>query len=100
MLAETVTAAEISQAIKTTLSLLAARAAPRVKEQILKWKTDAQAEKLQTNIRQIERITTIASRASSTIDEIYYPSRIKIGKLVYELWPLLPRFFPGTQKSL
>jgi hypothetical protein len=98
MLAETVTAAEISQAIKTTLSLLAARAAPRVKEQILKWKTDAQAEKLQTNIRQIERITTIASRASSTIDEIYYPSRIKIGKTSVRTVAFASEIFPGNSK--
>ena len=68
------------ETLKATLGIIAEKAKPKVREQILKWKTTHLAEKLQTNIRQIGKITTIASREASTIDEIYYPSRIKLGK--------------------
>jgi len=68
------------EALKATLGVIAEKAKPTVREQILKWKTTHLAEKLQANIRQIGKITTIASREASTIDEIYYPSRIKLGK--------------------
>ena len=60
------------QALKATLTLIASKAAPKVKEHILEWKTDSQAAKLQDNIRQIGKIITIASRTASTIDEIYW----------------------------
>lgn len=63
-----------------TLGFIAEKAKPKIKEQILKWKSIQQAEKLRSNIRQIGKITTIASREASTIDEIYYPSRVKLGK--------------------
>lgn len=68
------------EALKSTIKLIADKAKPKVKDQILKWKTTLNAERLQSNIKQIGRITTIASREASTIDEIYYPSRVKIGK--------------------
>ena len=68
------------ETLKATLGIIAEKAKPKVREQILKWKTTHLAENLQTNIRQIGKITTIASREASTIDEIYYPSRIKLGK--------------------
>jgi hypothetical protein len=72
------TTLEISlEALKSTITFIAEKAKPKVKEQILKWKTKENSEKLQSNIRQIGKITTIASRQSSTIDEIYYPSRVR-----------------------
>lgn len=74
------TALAALNALKSTLGVIADKAKPKVKEQLLKWKTQNLAEKLQENIRQIGKITTIASREASTIDEIYYPSRIKLGK--------------------
>lgn len=80
MLPDPTTAVTALDALKATLIIIADKAKPKLKEQILKWKTNRTAEKLQSNIRQIGKITTIASREASTIDEIYYPSRIKIGK--------------------
>lgn len=74
------TAKAALEALKATLGIIADKAKPKIKEQILRWKTTQQAEKLQANIRQIGKITTIASREASTIDEIYYPSRVKLGK--------------------
>jgi len=68
------------EALKATIGIIAEKAKPKVKELILRWKTTQQAEKLHANIRQIGKITTIASRETSTIDEIYYPSRVKLGK--------------------
>lgn len=68
------------EALKATLGIIAEKAKPKIREQILKWKTTHHAEKLQANIRQIGKITTIASREASTIDEIYYPSRVRLGK--------------------
>jgi hypothetical protein len=68
------------EALKASIGLIAEKAKPRIKEQILRWKTTEQAQKLQANIRQIGKITTIASRETSTIDQIYYPSRVRIGK--------------------
>jgi predicted NACHT family NTPase len=59
-----------------TIKFLAAKAEPKVREQINKWKTAQQAEKLRANIRQIGNINTIASKQSSTIDEIYFPAKI------------------------
>ena len=50
------------EALKATLGIIAEKAKPKVREQILKWKTTHLAEKLQTNIRQIGKIRTIASR--------------------------------------
>lgn len=74
------TAITALETLRATLGIIADKAKPKIREQILKWKTTQQAEKLQANIRQIGRITTIASREASTIDEIYYPSRVKLGK--------------------
>ncbi|MDT7517843.1 NACHT domain-containing protein [Rhodoferax sp. TBRC 17660] len=74
------TALAAFETLKSTLGIIADKAKPKVKEQLLKWKAPDLAEKLQENIRQIGKITTIASREASTIDEIYYPSRIKLGK--------------------
>jgi hypothetical protein len=68
------------EALKASIGIIADKAKPKIKEQILKWKTTQQAEQLQANIRQIGKITTIASREASTIDQIYYPSRVKLGK--------------------
>ena len=68
------------EALKSTLKFVADKATPKVKEQVLKWRTTQKAEILQSNIKQIGKITTIASREASTIDDIYYPSRIRIGK--------------------
>ncbi|PKO76804.1 MAG: hypothetical protein CVU21_11225 [Betaproteobacteria bacterium HGW-Betaproteobacteria-15] len=85
-------------ALKTTILLLAAQAAPKIKDQILKWKTDSQAEKLQENIRQIGKITTIASRTSSTIDEIYYPSRVKLGRTGARTVAFASEIFPGNSR--
>lgn len=68
------------ETLKATLGIIADKARPKVREQLLKWKAPHLAEKLHANIKQIGKITTIASRAASTIDEIYYPSRIKLGK--------------------
>jgi len=75
-----VTAQIAIEALKATIAFIASKAKPKIKTQILNWKTSQQAEKLQANIRQIGKITTIASREASTIDEIYYPSRIKHGR--------------------
>lgn len=74
------TAQAALEALKASIGIIADKAKPKIKEQILRWKTTQQAEKLQANIRQIGKITTIASREASTIDEIYYPSRVKLGK--------------------
>lgn len=80
MLTDPIVTKTAIEALKSTIIFIADKAKPKVKEQILKWKTNQQLEKLQSNIRQIGKITTIASREASTIDEIYYPSRIKIGR--------------------
>lgn len=98
MLPEPITAEATIQALKTTIALLAAKATPKFKEQVLKWKTDEQAAKLQENIRQIGKITTIASRTSSTIDEIYYPSRIKIGRTGARTVAFASEIFPSTSR--
>lgn len=74
------TAITALETLRATLGIIADKAKPKIREQILKWKTTQQAEKLQANIRQIGKITTIASREASTIDDIYYPSRVKLGK--------------------
>ena len=60
MLPDPITIENALEALKVTLTIIADKAKPKVKEQILKWKTTQQAEKLQSNIRQIGRITTIA----------------------------------------
>jgi NACHT domain len=86
------------QALKATLTLLASRAAPKVKEQILEWRTDSQAAKLQDNIRQIGKIITIASRTSSTIDEIYYPSKVKVGRSGARTVAFATEIFPGNSR--
>lgn len=59
-----------------TLRYLASKAEPVAKKQIIKWRTAQQAEKLRANIRQIGNITTIASKKTSTIDEIYFPAKV------------------------
>ncbi len=59
-----------------TLRYLASKAEPVAKKQIIKWRTAKQAEKLRENIRQIGNITTIASKKTSTIDEIYFPAKV------------------------
>jgi NADH:ubiquinone oxidoreductase subunit F (NADH-binding) len=41
------------------------------------WIARGAAEKLKQQIESVGKITTIASRQSSTIDEIYYPSKLK-----------------------
>lgn len=50
-----------------------------VKERFLKWKATNELNKLITNIKQVGQISTIASRQASTVDEIYYPAKIKHG---------------------
>lgn len=77
---EPTTAKAAIETLKATLGVIAEKAKPKAKEQILKWKTTQQAERLQSNIRQVGNITTIASREASTIDEIYYPSKVRLGK--------------------
>lgn len=64
----------------STIIFLANKASPGIKEQIVKWKTHQNAEKLRNNIRQIGHINTIASKKTSTIDEIYFPAKILVGK--------------------
>jgi hypothetical protein len=64
----------------STIKFLANKATPTVKEQLIKWKTRKNAEQLRNNIRQIGHINTIASKKTSTIDEIYFPAKILIGK--------------------
>lgn len=46
----------------STIIFLANKASPGIKEQIVKWKTLQNAEKLRNNIRQIGHINTIASK--------------------------------------
>lgn len=60
----------------TTIKYIASKAESEAKNQIIKWRTTQQAEKLRSNIRQIGNINTIASKKSSTIDDIYYPAKI------------------------
>ena len=86
------------QALKATLTLIASKAAPKVKEQILEWKTDSKAAKLQDNIRQIGKIVTIASRTASTIDEIYFPSKIKIGQTGVRTVAFASEIFPRNSR--
>ncbi len=86
------------QALKATLTLIASKAAPKVKEQILEWKTDSQAAKLQENIRQIGKIITIASRTASTIDEIYFPSKIRVGRSGAKTVAFASEIFPGKSR--
>lgn len=50
-----------------------------LKERFQKWKAKNEIEKLKENIRQVGQISTIASRKASTIDDIYYPAKIKHG---------------------
>lgn len=63
-----------------TIKFIASKANPKIRENINKWKTKQNAETLRTNIRQIGNISTIASKKSSTIDEIYFPAKILIPK--------------------
>lgn len=98
MPADPITTEATTQAVKATIALLASKAAPKFREQILKWKTDSQIEKLQGNIRQIGKITTIASRSSSTIDEIYYPSRVKVGRTGARTVAFASEIFPGKSR--
>lgn len=66
--------------LNATVTALANEAKSALKEKFLNWKTENELQKLRDNIRQIGKIATIASRQASTIDEIYYPAKIKLGK--------------------
>lgn len=74
------TAKIAASAIGTTISFLTKLAKPKVKEQIAKWKIFQDAEQLRSQIRQIGNISTIASKNTSTIDDIYFPAKIRISK--------------------
>lgn len=87
-----------TQALKATLTLIASKATPKIKEQILEWRTDNQASKLQDNIRQIGKIITIASRSASTIDEIYFPSKVKVGRSGARTVAFASEIFPGNSR--
>lgn len=51
-----------------------------VKEYFQRWQAQSELEALAKKIEQVGLITTIASRQTSTIDDIYYPARLKQGK--------------------
>jgi hypothetical protein len=68
-----------------SIKFLSDKASPKIKEQIVKWKTKGNAEKLRINIRQIGNISTIASKKTSTIDDIYFPAKITVAKSTSKL---------------
>lgn len=69
-----------ASAISSTIGFLTKIAKPKVKEQLTKWKTFQNAEQLRLQIRQIGNISTIASKSTSTIDDIYFPAKIRVAK--------------------
>ena len=82
----------------STIIFLANKASPGIKEQIVKWKTHQNAEKLRNNIRQIGHINTIASKKTSTIDEIYFPAKILVGKSTGKLITSAAELFGRTSR--
>lgn len=75
-----IASAKAMELLENTISSLASEAKSSLKEKFQKWRTQKELSLFRDNIRQIGKITTIASRQASTIDEIYYPAKIKLGK--------------------
>lgn len=66
--------------LKKPMEDLIAGSKSSVREYFQRWQAKAELEALSQKIEQVGRITTIASRQASTIDEIYYPAQLKQGK--------------------
>lgn len=79
MVAEAAIAERAEKALNKSIDSLVDLAKNELKDRFQKWKAKGELERLKENIRQVGQICTIASRQASTIDEIYYPARIKHG---------------------
>lgn len=51
-----------------------------IRDYFKNWQAKSSLQDLAQKIEQVGRITTVASRQASTIDEIYYPAQLKLGK--------------------
>lgn len=75
-----IASAKATELLEKTISNLANEAKNSLKEKLQNWKTQKELNLFRGNLRQIGKITTVASRQASTIDDIYYPAKIKLGK--------------------
>lgn len=79
MFTEAVIAEKAEKAFNQSIDSIIDLAKKELKERFLIWKATGELEKLKDNIRQVGQICTIASRQASTVDEIYYPAKLKHG---------------------
>lgn len=79
MIQEAIIAEKAGIALNKSIDNIIELAKNEVKERFLKWKAENELRKLIENIKQVGQICTIASRQASTVDDIYYPSKIKHG---------------------
>jgi NACHT domain len=79
MIAEALIADKAEKALSKSIDNLIDLAKNDLKIRFQKWKAKSELQKLTENIKQVGQICTIASRQASTVDEIYYPAKVKHG---------------------
>lgn len=79
MITEALIAEKAEKELNKSIDNLIDLAKSELKARFQKWKAKTELEKLTKNIKQVGQICTIASRQASTVDDIYYPAKIKHG---------------------
>lgn len=79
MLLEAAILLKAEQKLTKSIDSLIDLSKKEVKSRFLKWKAKGELADLLCNIRQVGIICTIASRQPSTVDEIYYPAKVRHG---------------------
>lgn len=93
MIAEALIAEKAEKALSKSIDNLIELAKNDLKVRFQKWKAKSELEKLIGNIKQVGQICTIASRQASTVDQIYYPAKVKHGsgnKTIISIEDLFP----------
>lgn len=79
MINEALIAEKAEKALNQSIDNLITLAKNEIKIRFQAWKAKGELERLKNHLSQVGQICTIASRQPSTVDEIYYPAKIKHG---------------------